>query len=134
TSSAARAVRWSTPGNEYCLSAVASVADRQCVPSDRHAIAVEFVVLVIATLPRTQVAEALDELDGLDPLHLFEAQLELIAQPQRRTVQLIERLTVHLVGEEGQVVPHVVDVVRIVVASALTTGPERVEDGPACPR
>src|SRR5215471_13187630 len=49
------------------------------VTSNRHAIAVELVVLVVATLPRAQVREAFDELDGLNPLHLLEAQLELVA-------------------------------------------------------
>src|SRR5215469_1568016 len=101
------------------------------MPSDRHAIAVELVVLVVATLPFAQVAEALDELDGLNPLHLLEAQLKLVAEPQRRTVQLVERRTVHLIGEEGQMVPHVFDVVCIIVASALATRREGVEDDPA---
>src|SRR5262249_58370574 len=102
------------------------------VPSDRHAIAVELVVLVVATLPRAQVAEALDELDGLNPFHLLEAQLKLVAEPQWRTVQLIERLAVHLVSEERLMVLHVFNVVHIVVASALATGREGVEDDPAC--
>src|SRR5262252_7126157 len=56
------------------------------VPSDRHAVAIELVVLVEATLPSAQVLEALDEFDRLDPLDLLEPQLEFVAEPQRRAV------------------------------------------------
>src|SRR6516164_7660193 len=56
------------------------------VPSDRHAVAIELVVLVESTLPPAQVLKALDELDGLDPLDHLEAQLDLVSQPQGRAV------------------------------------------------
>src|SRR5262245_61189888 len=68
---------WSSIIRSFLLGTAPAVA-----PSDRLAIAVELVVLVVATLPRTQVCEALDELDGLDPLDVLEAQLKFVTQPQ----------------------------------------------------
>src|SRR5215471_9681592 len=68
---------------------------------DRHAVAEVLMVFVVAALPCAEMGEALDELDGLNPLDHLEAQLELVAQPQRSAVQLVERLAVHLVGEDG---------------------------------
>ena len=42
----------------------------------------------------------LDELDRADPLDHLEAELVLNAQPQRRTMDLVERLVIHLVGQQ----------------------------------
>src|SRR5215469_1979542 len=99
------------------------------VPSDGHAVAEVLMVLVVAALPGAEMGEALDELDGLDPFDHLEAQLELVAQPQRSAVQLVERLAVHLVGEDGQVVAHVLDLVSVVVQSALWALGEGVKHG-----
>lgn len=44
---------------------------------DRHAIAEEFMVLIVAALTGAEVLEVLDELDGLDPLHHLEPEFVL---------------------------------------------------------
>lgn len=60
--------------NEKARHAVACRVD-----SHRHAIAEELLVFVISALAGAQLREALDELNGLDPLHLFEPKLALVA-------------------------------------------------------
>lgn len=52
--------------------------DEEEVVSDRRAVAEELLILVVASLAEAEVLEALDELDGLDPLHLLEAELVLV--------------------------------------------------------
>src|SRR5262249_5829184 len=89
------------------------------MPPDRPAVSEVLMVFVVAALPCAEMGEALDELDGLDPLDHLEAQLEFVSQPERGAVQLVERLAVHLVGEDGQVVAHVRDLVSVVVQPAL---------------
>src|SRR4249919_1084687 len=69
-------------------------------PSDRHAIAVELVVLVVATWSGAQIGVVFDELDLRDPLDHLEAEFVLAAQPQRRAMQHAQRCTVHLVGQQ----------------------------------
>ena len=49
--------------------------------SDRHAVTVEFVVLVVAPLARPKVGEIRDELDRFDPLDVLEAQFVLAPKP-----------------------------------------------------
>ena len=66
-------VRRSPPGSPSCRCGMPGD-----VPSDRHAVAIELMVLVEATLPPAEVLEALDELDGLDPFHLLEAEFEFV--------------------------------------------------------
>jgi hypothetical protein len=44
-------------------------------------------ILVVATVPAADLGEVRDELDSLDPLHLLEAELDLIA---RRATEMIE--------------------------------------------
>jgi hypothetical protein len=50
--------------------------------SDGLAVAEEFVVLVVAAVATADVVEVGDELDTLDPCDEFEAELDLVAQPQ----------------------------------------------------
>jgi hypothetical protein len=50
--------------------------------SDGLAVAEEFVVLVVAAVAAADVVEVGDELDTLDPFDEFEAELDLVAQPQ----------------------------------------------------
>ncbi len=77
--------------------------------------------------------EARDQLDGLHPLDLLEAELELVAQAERCPVDLEQRFAVHLVGEDRLLVAHVLDPVAVVVeARPRCLGPlaEGVEDHP----
>src|SRR6185436_17603687 len=55
--------------------------------SDRLAVAVELVILVVAPLACPEVSEVAHEFDRCNPLHHLEAQLVLAAQPQRCAVQ-----------------------------------------------
>src|SRR5215470_1225932 len=89
------------------------------MPLYGHAVAEVLMVLVVAALPRAEMGEALDELDGLDPLDHLEAQLELVAQPQRSAVQLVERLAVHLVGEGDGVGDEPVDAQGVVAEAVV---------------
>jgi hypothetical protein len=99
--------------------------------SDRLAVAEELVVLVVAAVAPTDLGEVRDELDAGDPLHLLEAELDLVAQAQRRAVAVGQRLAVHVVGEHGEGVAHLLDGVRVVVEAPLRPVAERVEDDPA---
>src|SRR5215470_13343196 len=84
------------------------------VSSDWIAPAVVLVVFVESALPRGDVTERFDEPDGLHPLYLLEAQLELVAQAKRGSMNLLQRLSVHLVREDGLRVVHVPDPVNVV--------------------
>src|SRR5581483_1183036 len=68
------------------------------VSSDVGQLAEVFVVLVVAALPLADGLATLDEFDRPNPLHHLEAELVLDPQPQRRPVQLAQRLVIHLVS------------------------------------
>src|SRR5262249_28771750 len=95
---------------------------------NRIAPAVVFVVLVESPLARSDLRERLDEEDGLHPLHLLEAQLELVAKTNRRAMELWQRLTVHLVRENGLRMAHVPDFVDVVVKPTARIGSVREGD------
>ncbi len=52
--------------------------------SNRHTVAVEFVVLIVAAVAGAQVGKVMNEFDRDDPFDHLEAELVLAAQPQRR--------------------------------------------------
>src|SRR5215467_1299583 len=87
--------------------------------SDRHAVSIKLVVIIVTALARPKVGVVVHELDCGDPLHHPEAQLVLAAQAQRRAVHDTKRLIVHLVGEQGQLVPQVAHRVDLIVAPAV---------------
>jgi len=70
---------------------------RSSQTSDNDQIAEVLVVLGVAALSHVDRLNVRDELDRLDPLDHLETELNLDAQPQRRPMQLIERLLVHFV-------------------------------------
>ena len=47
--------------------------------SNRHPVAVEFVVLIVAAVAGAEIGEVVDELDCRDPLYHLETQLVLAA-------------------------------------------------------
>src|SRR5262249_14443450 len=73
-----------------------AAAGAQSSTSDGITPAVVLVVLVEPALSGSEFGERFDEPDGLYPLHLLEAQLELVAETKWRSVQLGQRLAVHL--------------------------------------
>src|SRR5262245_28149854 len=87
--------------------------------SDWHSVSIKLVVVVVTTLPRAKVGEVVHELDGGDPFHHPEAQLVLAAQAQRCAMHDAKRLVVHLVGQDGQLVPQVVHWMDLVIAPAV---------------
>src|SRR5215469_1232229 len=89
--------------------------------SDRHPVTVEFVVLVVAPLAGSEVGEIRDEIDGFDPLDVFEAQFVLAAKPQRRSVQYADRLSIHFIGQKCQMVGHVFETMDIVIPPAFAS-------------
>ena len=97
---------------------------------DRLSVAEEFVVLVVAAVAAADLGVVGDELDALDPLDLFEAELDLVAEPQRGAVAERQGLVVHVVGEHREVVAHVLDRVRVVVDALVGSFAEGVEDDP----
>ena len=54
---------------------------RDSWPLDGLPVTEEFVVLVVAAVAAPDFRVVGDELDALDPLHLFEAELDLVAEP-----------------------------------------------------
>src|SRR5215471_15780437 len=93
----------------------------RCYISNRHAVAVEFVILVVAPLAGPEVSEILNEIDGFDPLDVFEAQFVLAAKPQRRSVQYADRLSIHFIGQKCQMVRHVFETMDIVIPAAFAS-------------
>src|SRR5438067_7870026 len=63
--------------------------------SDVGQLAEVLVVFVVAPFALADGPQALNELNGLDPFHHFEAELVLDPQSQRRPVQLAQRREVH---------------------------------------
>src|SRR5699024_8847679 len=65
-------------------------------PLDRLVAPEVLVVVVVAAGPAADFAVVLDELDALDPLHVLEPELVLVAQSHRRAMAVAQRLVVHL--------------------------------------
>ncbi len=76
-------------------------------------------IFVISTLAGAQVPEIAHKLDRLDPFDHLESQLVLAAQSEWSAMQKVERLSVHLIGKDGQLMAHVSHGVNIVVNAAL---------------
>src|SRR5579872_1804741 len=96
--------------------------------SDVCQLAEVFVVLVVAALPLVDRLRTFNELDGLYPLDHLEAKLVFDPQPQRRTVQAVQRLEVHLVGQEGLRVQGVLYRERVVELTAFSPFAKGIED------
>jgi len=77
------------------------------------------VVPVVAAVAPSDIGEVLDELNALDPLNLVEAELDLVAQPQRCPVAVVEWQVVHAIGQHRQVVAPLPDWVSVVVDAAV---------------
>ncbi|HEY7873471.1 MAG TPA: DUF2945 domain-containing protein [Rudaea sp.] len=85
---AAKPMAAASPSPHKELSACLPLQNESCGPaghcdarSNRHPIAVEFVVLVVAAQARAEIGEIMDELDCRDPFDHLEPQLILAAQP-----------------------------------------------------
>ena len=82
-------------------------------------------VLGVAAFALVDRLDVLDELDRLDPLDHLEAELILDTQPQRGSVQMIERLVVHLVRQQCLRVQSVLDREAVVILAARDARAER---------
>ena len=71
----------------YGHAGASASSGESAMQSDRHAIAEEFVILVVTAFTGAKVGIVMHELDGRDPFDHFEADLVLAAQPQRRPMQ-----------------------------------------------
>lgn len=91
----------------------------QAQASNRHTVSIEFMIFVIPALAGSQVCEIVDELYGFDPFDHLEAQLILASQSKRGSVQHAKRRSVQLIGKQGQLVPHVLNLVNIIVTAAV---------------
>src|SRR5215831_2411077 len=76
-------------------------------------------VLVVAAKSGTQFLVVLDELDGFDPLDLLEPEFVLAAETERRAVIDVERLPVHFVRQQRQLMPHVAKSVDVVITPSV---------------
>src|SRR5262249_1062724 len=95
-----------------------------CPPaSDVRQLAEVLMVLVVAALPLAEGLVALAELDLPDPLDHLEAELVLDPQPQGRPVQRLERLAVHLVGQQRLGVHEVLQRVAVVLLAPPPPSP-----------
>ena len=92
------------------------------------AVAKELMVLFIAAVAAADLCVVRDELDPLYPLDLFEAEFDLVTEPQRCAVTERQRLAVHVIGEHREAVAHVLDRVRVVVDALVGALAEGVED------
>src|SRR5262249_55048341 len=70
------------------------------------------------------------ELHRLYPLDLLEAKLKLVAESQRRAVEFTQSGAVHLIGKDGESVPHMLNSVTVVIETALRAAREGVENDP----
>src|SRR5215470_12559804 len=77
-------------------------------------------VLVVAALTGAQVLEVIDELDGFDPLDLLEPEFVLAAETERRAVIDVQRLPVHFVSQQRQLMLHVAKSVDVVITPAVS--------------
>src|SRR5215467_1333224 len=78
-------------------------------------------VFVVAALPCPQVLVVLDELDGFDPLDLLETEFVLAAETEGRAVINVERLPVHFVSQQRQLMLHVGKSVDVVITPAVSS-------------
>src|SRR5262245_51203833 len=76
-------------------------------------------VLVVAALPGPQVLVVLDELDGFDPLDLLEPEFVLAAETERRAVIDVDRLPVHFVRQQRQLMLHVAKSWDVVITTSV---------------
>lgn len=92
--------------------------------SNRHSGFVELMVFVVAALADAKVIIVVHELDRLYPLDHLEIQPVFAEQPKRCPVDQWQRHAIHLIGEDGQLVSHVMGV----VVNALFLAPrERIK-------
>src|SRR6478672_1032449 len=93
--------------------------------SDVGQLAEVFVVLGEPAVTLADRPDSPDELDRLNPLDHLEAELILDTQSQWRSVQVIERLVVHLVRQQGLRVQGVLEREVVVIPNALDALVER---------
>src|SRR5215470_7177124 len=86
-------------------------------------------VLVVAAPSGTQFLVVFDELDGFDPLDLLEPEFVLAAEAERGAVIDIERLPVHFVRQQCQLMPHVAQSVDVVITPSVSPVGVAVEHG-----
>src|SRR5262249_49716675 len=67
-----------------------------------------------------QLLVVLDELDGFDPLDLLEPEFVLAAETERRAVINVERLPVHFVSQQRQLMLHVAKSVDVVIPPSVS--------------
>src|SRR5262249_19791193 len=101
---------------------------------NRIAPPVEFGVFVESALAGTEPREGVGEQDGLHPFHLLEAQLDLVAQANRRSVFIRQWFTIHLVRENGLRMVHALGLVNVVEQASAGFRPvcKRDEDCESC--
>src|ERR1035437_8971394 len=102
----------------YCW--IAKCNDASC-PSDTSLLAEVLVVLGVAAFALVDRPHTLDELDRLDPFDHLEAELILDPKPQRRPVQMVQRLVVHLVSQQSLWMQSVLDREAVVILAARET-------------
>src|SRR5262245_55172010 len=76
-------------------------------------------VFVVAALSGPQVLVVLDELDGFDPLDLLEPEFVLAAETERGAMIDVERLPVHFIRQQRQLMPHVAKSVGVVITPSV---------------
>src|ERR1700751_1047800 len=96
-------------------------------PSNRHSITVELVVLIVAALARPEVGKILYQFDSRDPFDHLEPKLVFATEPEGSAVQDAQGLAVHFVGENGQPVAHIKQMMRIVVTASIGAIGERIK-------
>src|ERR1043166_6472939 len=83
------------------------------------------VVLGEAAFTLAKRMGVLDKLDRPEPLDHFETKLILDTQSQRRSVQIVERLIIHLVSQQGLRVHSVLNREVVVILNSRDSFMER---------
>ncbi len=81
-----RAFAVSVASRRHCLTRKRRLVDLGAAVLDGLPVAEEFVVLVVAAVAASEFGVVGNELDPFDPFDLFEAELDLVAEPQRSAV------------------------------------------------
>src|SRR5579884_1209993 len=85
-------------------------------------------VRVVPAVALVDVAVAVDEFNGLEPLDHLEAELVFHPQPERGPMDFVEWLEIHFIGQYRLRMAHVLDGMAVVVLTALEALAEGIED------
>ena len=79
---------------------------------------VEIVIFARSAFAFAEKFHRLDKLDSLNPLHHFVGKLVLDPKPERRSVNLGQRRSIHLQRQDGIVLDRIGDALGVIITAA----------------